>query len=233
MVLKFIDIYNRVAEQAWSMYDAEVESKDEFEAGLSSSIQKALSDLWCSYPFPFRVKPHSFVTEIDIAQYDMPCGDIYEMSDNCSNQYDIMVQGGNYLEYLSPLNLQNKNKDDKGLPKYFSILNNKIILFPTPDDTYTVDCNYLSLYVGKNKDGDDIFNLVQEDEYIDIDIKYEDLFLNTLITKSMCYAIASQTDENYSGYQSQYLSAYKNLINCVNGLKIEKRIMWWLLPMRN
>lgn len=225
MVLKFIDIYNRVAEQAWSMYDAEVESKDEFESGLTSSIQKALSDLWCSYPFPFRIKPYTFSTEKDIGVYDMPNGDISEISDGCNNYYDIKIKNGNYLDYITSYNLNSSDKNNTGVPKYFTIAGNKIYLTPVPDDIYKIKCNYLTLHVGKNKDGKDIFNLSQEDDYIDLETRYEDVFLNALITKSMCYAIASQIDENYSGYQSQYLSAYRNLINCVNGIKTQKRIV--------
>ena len=56
MTLTFLDIYNEVAGQAWSMYDGDAESVDEMESALKSSINKALSEIWCSYPFPFRIK---------------------------------------------------------------------------------------------------------------------------------------------------------------------------------
>ena len=56
MTLTFLTIYNEVAGQAWSMYDGDAESVDEMESALKSSINKALSEIWCSYPFPFRIK---------------------------------------------------------------------------------------------------------------------------------------------------------------------------------
>lgn len=42
----------------------------------------------------------------------------------------------------------------------------------------------------------------------------------------MLYAIASEQDENYSGYKEQYDRAYKILINYTSGLKKEKRVYW-------
>ena len=51
-------------------------------------------------------------------------------------------------------------------------------------------------------------------------------FKNALITKSMLYAIASEQDENYSGYKEQYDRAYKILINYTSGLKKEQRVYW-------
>ena len=54
MTLTFLSIYNDVAGQAWSMYDGDAESSEEMESALKSSINKALSELWCSYPFPFN-----------------------------------------------------------------------------------------------------------------------------------------------------------------------------------
>lgn len=229
MVLKFIDIYNKVAEQAWSMYDSEVESRDEFESGLTSSIQKALSDLWCSYPYPFRVRIRTITTKAGQSDYDAPNGDIFEISDENNSFYDIKIENGNYLEFFSyPAlfsNFNNNLSSDTGIPKNFSVFNDKIYFTPIPDKEYTIKCAYLTLCAGKDKSGKDIFNLANDDDYIDIPEKYEDLFLQALITKSMFYSIASQTDENYSGYKSQYISAYSNLINSVNGIKKYKKVV--------
>ena len=43
MTLTFLDIYNEVAGQAWSMYDGDAESVDEMESALKSSIEQ---DSW-------------------------------------------------------------------------------------------------------------------------------------------------------------------------------------------
>ena len=47
-----------------------------------------------------------------------------------------------------------------------------------------------------------------------------------LMPLAMVYAIASETDENHSGYKRQYDEAYKNLIEFSRGIDIEKRIGW-------
>lgn len=42
----------------------------------------------------------------------------------------------------------------------------------------------------------------------------------------MLYAIASETDENYSGYKEQFAKAYKILLNYTAGINREKRVTW-------
>ena len=41
-MIKYIDLYNDVTGQPWSMFDGDVESEDEFESTVKLSIQKAL-----------------------------------------------------------------------------------------------------------------------------------------------------------------------------------------------
>ena len=76
MALTFLDIYNEVAGQAWSMYDGDAESIDEMESALKSSINKALSEIWCSYPFPFRIKTLNISTSPNNSEYSTPNGNI-------------------------------------------------------------------------------------------------------------------------------------------------------------
>ena len=56
MTITLLELYNEVASQPWSMFDNDAESTDDFDAALISSINKALVEIWCSYPFEFRVK---------------------------------------------------------------------------------------------------------------------------------------------------------------------------------
>ena len=67
---------------------------------------------------------------------------------------------------------------------------------------------------------------MNDEDAINIPEKYENIFKNALITKSMLYAIASETDENYSGYKEQYDKAYKILINYTSGLEKERKVYW-------
>lgn len=222
MVIKLLDIYNSVAGQAWSMFDAEIESEDEFESSLLSSIQKAMTELWCVYPYPFRYKTLNITTKSGVSFYDMPDGNITKKTVGKTQKYSVRINN-HYLDYLTDLS---EVDDTIGLPEYFYIQNDKILLYPIPDNTYDVEIEYLTLCVGKNELGENIYNLTKGSDYIDIPAKYEALFSHALITKSMVYAIAAISDENYSGYETQFNEAYKRLIQYCKGLDTEARILW-------
>lgn len=221
MALEFVDLYNKVAEQAWSMYDADAESVEDFETGLKSSINKALTELWCSYEFPFRVKKYTIKTKVGVNSYNMPTGNIYKKSVNGEKVYSVKIDK-DYLEYadnLDTIELQN------GIPTQFEVYNDKFLVNTNPDDVYTIVIEYLELAIGKNADGDKIYELAEDDDYIEVPEKLEKLFKNALITKSMLYAIADKTDENYAGYLEQYENAYKTLVSYSIGIEKDKRII--------
>lgn len=204
------------------MFDGEVEDKDEFETSVTSSIQKALSALWCSYKFPFRNKTHTIYTQKGIQEYDTPNGNIVQKTVRGKNVYGVKY-GKTYLDYLPDYELL---EDKTGIPKGFYIKNDKLCLYPVPDDIYKIDAEYLTIFTSCDVDGNSKATLEEDDDYIDIPEKYDDLFEKALITLSMVYAIASQPDENYAGYQEQYEKAYKNLIEFTQGIELNKRIGW-------
>ena len=222
MTLTFLDIYNEVAGQAWSMYDGDAESVDEMESALKSSINKALSEIWCSYPFPFRIKTLTIATREGVNEYETPNGNILKKTVSGTQVYSIRI-GTDYLEYLDDYETF-EVKSDK--PTGFYISNENIYLYPTPDSVYTVTIEYLTLAIGEDDFGTAIYSLQKEEDAINIPEKYENIFKNVLITKSMLYAIASETDENYSGYKEQYDKAYKILLNYTSGLEKERRVYW-------
>ena len=223
MTLTFLDIYNEVAGQAWSMYDGDADSIDEMESALKSSINKALSEIWCSYPFPFRNKTYTVTTSSGNAIYSTPNGNIIKKTVSGKQVYSVRI-GKNYLEFLDDYETL---EDKEGTPTGFYIKNDSLFLYPTPDDNYTVTIEYLTLAIGEDDFGDSVYSLQNDNDTIDIPDKYENIFKNALITKSMLYAIASEQDENYSGYKEQYEKAYKILINYTSGLNNkEKRVYW-------
>lgn len=222
MTITLIDLYNKVTGQAWSMFDGEIEDADEFESSVTSSIQKALSALWCSYKFPFRNKTLTISTVSGTSNYDTPNGNIAEKTINGSKVYGVKI-GNSFLKYEPDYEtLETKS----GKPEKFYVKNDKIYLYPTPDDVYSVDVEYWSFFAACTTAGVSKANLVDDTDYIDIPDKYLDLFLNALMPLTMVYAIASDTDENTSGYQRQYEKAYKNLIEFTRGIEIDKRIGW-------
>lgn len=222
MTLTYLDIYNEVAGQAWSMYDGEIDNVGEMESALKTSINKALSEIWCSYPFPFREKTLTITTSKGNNKYSTPNGNIIKKFVLGSQVYSIRI-GKNYLEYLENFETL-EDKEDR--PTGFYIKNDTLILYPTPDNTYTVTVDYLTLAIGEDDFGDSVYSLKNDNDTINIPEKYENIFKNALITKSMLYAIASESDENYSGYKEQFDKAYKILISYTSGLNKEKRVYW-------
>ncbi len=222
MTLTLLDIYNSVASQAWSMFDDEVDSQAEFENVLISSINKALSDLWCSTDFAFRRKTEEIILAENKQEYNLPDGNIIERFSNGKKGYCVSIDGY-YLELLEDKTLVDAKK---GEPKYFYIDNQSLYFYPIPDKVYSVKIEYYTLAVGLDKNGGAIFSLKNDTDYIDIPEKLEDLFKNALITKTMLYAIAAESDENYSSYKHQFEKAYKLLLKYTNGVTPQRKIIF-------
>ena len=164
----------------------------------------------------------NFSTKINVADYSTPNGNILKKSVNGSQVYSVRI-GTNYLQFIDNYEtLESKT----GLPTSFTIKNDLIYLYPTPDNIYPVSVEYLTLAIGESDFGDAIYTLENDNDSINIPEKYETIFKNALITKSMLYAIASETDENYSGYNEQFAKAYKILLNYTAGINREKRVTW-------
>lgn len=208
--------------QAWSMFDGEVEAMDEFESSVTTSIQKALNSLWCSYKFPFRNKTMKFKTRSGVNQYSTPNGNIAQKILKNKKVYGVKI-GKNYLEYEPDFETL---EDETGTPEKFYVKNDKLFLYPTPDDSYDVEIEYWTIFAACDEDGNSKATLEVDTDYIDIDEKYESIFKAALLPLCMVYAIASDSDENHSGYQRQYEDAYKILVEFTRGVEIDKRIGW-------
>ena len=222
MTLTLLNIYNSVASQAWSMFDDEVNTKAEFENVLISSINKALSDLWCSTDFPFRRRTEEIILMEDSNEYELPNGNLVPRNINGKKGFQVSIDG-EYLDYIETPNLSYKHL---GKPTSYYICDNNIYFYPTPDQNYEVAMDYFTLAIGTDKKGNSIYALNEESDSIDIPEKFEELFKNALITKTMLYAIASDSDENYSNYKRQFDTAYKLLLKYTTGKTPERKVLF-------
>ena len=220
--LTFIKVYNEVTGQAWSMFDGEVEAEDEFEKSVTTSIQKALSALWNSYKFPFRYKTMKLKIRKGITEYNAPAGNIIKKSVKGSKTFDVICNK-NYLSYDPDIETY---EDKEGEPEAFYKKGRKILIYPTPDASYEVNIGYLSFNTAWDDDEKRKENLGGEDDYIDIEEDYQDLFLKALMPLAMTYLIASEQDENFSSYKKQYDAAYKVLLDYCRGIETDKVIGW-------
>lgn len=204
------------------MFDGDVDSQDEFETSVTTSIQKALSALWCSYNFPFRVRNIRFKTRVGREDYNAPDGNIIQKNVQGKTVYGLRI-GKKFLNYEPDYEIL---EEKTGEPESFFVKNERIYLYPTPNNIYNVDAEYLTIYPACDELGNSKATLEVDTDYIDIPERYEILFENALITLTMVYAIASESDENYAGYLKQYNDAYKLLIEFTKGIELDRRIGW-------
>ena len=170
MTIKFLDLYNDVASQPWSMFDSGAENKEDFEPALVSSINKAIIDIWYSYPFSFRLKKYIFTTLPNINTYNLPNGNILNESSIQDNLFAVLLDK-KHLEY----NTDPTDYAQTGTPEKFDIDEDNIILSPTPNKRYKITMKYLSLSIGFDKEDNEIFYLENPTDYIDIPQKYEEI----------------------------------------------------------
>lgn len=217
MTLTFLDLYNSCASQEWSMFDNDAAKSDEFEKSLVIDLNKAVTEILYSYPFSFRERTHVIFTIPKINTYSMPKGLV--MKDK-QGVYPLKLNS-NTLRYIDkPETVDNK----KGVPEAFFIKGSKFVLYPSPDERFIVSIDYLTLAVGENKDGDEIFTLQKEDDIITVPEYLEEIFKNAVISRTMLNSIASEKDENYSAYKKQSETAYRQLVKYSKGVGQEKSV---------
>lgn len=222
--ITMLDLYNKVTGQAWSMFDGEVESQEEFETNVTTSLNKALTFLYNSYKFPFRERTHVILTRGNKADYSSPEGNITQSVINGKKCFNVLLNNSTPLTYISNYRtLEPKT----GTPEYFYTKQDKIYLYPTPDNKYIITIDYLSVYPVCDEEETEKAALENETDYINIPEHLNELFMGALMPLTMWnYLIASESDENSSAYQIQYERAYKQLIKYAKGIDTEKTIGW-------
>ena len=216
MTLTLLDLYNTAATQEWSMYDSNAAGKDEFESSLVLAINKAVAEILYSYPFSFRERTHIIITVPNINSYKIPNGII--MKDEAGN-HCIKINS------KSLKLLKNKPTGDKyGIPESFYIQGDKILLYPVPMAQSIITRDYITLAIGEDKDGEEIFVLKDDTDTITVPAHLEELLKNAIIARTMLNSIASEGDENYSAYKKQSETAYRQLIKYSKGVGLDKAV---------
>ena len=221
MTLNFLDLYNECASQPWSMYDAEAESMDDLEGALKISINKALSYLWNLCDWSFRYTDMTLNIRAGKKNYSAPDGLIARQSINNTQEHCIKYNN-KFLDYIEDYDIR---EEKEGEPEGFFKRGENIYIYPTPDKAYKLELTYLLMPYGLNEEGEHIYELKEEDDYINIPEKYEAMFKNCLISLAMMYAIAEETDENYSSYERQYNDALMVLMDYCKDDVVDKRII--------
>ena len=217
MTLTLLDLYNTAASQEWAMYDNEAVSDAEFEDSFVLAINKSIIEILTSYDFPFRERTHLILTIPKMDAYDLPSGLIKK---DLNGKYAVK-HNSVLLDFIkNPLELEPK----MGLPEGFYIKNDKIVLYPTPQEKGLVTVDYMTLAIGENAQGEEIYSLKKDSDILTVPIYLEELMKEAIITRTMLNTIASETDENYSAYLKQADRAYKLLIKYSKGVGQDKSI---------
>lgn len=215
MTLTLLDLYNSAATQEWSMYDNDANTSDELENSLVLAINKATSEILYSHPFSFREKTHLIITIPNINVYDLPKGIIKK---DCEENYCVRINS-------QPLKLVKDFTEIKtGIPEEFLIKGDKLYLNPIPEEKCIITIDYLTLAIGENKKGEEIFALKKDSDVLNIPEHLEELLKNAIIARTMLNSIASETDENYSAYKKQSETACRLLVKYAKGVGVEKGI---------
>ena len=217
MTLTLLDLYNTTASQEWAMYDNDAVSDAEFEDSLVLAINKSIIDILASYDFPFRERTHLILTIPKMDAYDLPRGLIKkDLNGNYAVKYNSQL-----LKYIeNPLELESK----LGNPEGFYIKNDKVVLYPIPQEKGMVTIDYMTLAIGENAQGEEIYSLKKDSDILTVPYHLEELMKEAIITRTMLNTIASESDENYSAYLKQADRAYKLLIKYSKGVGQEKSI---------
>ena len=217
MTITLLDLYNTTASQEWAMYDNDALSDAEFEESLVLALNKSILEIYTSYDFPFRERTHLILTIPKMDSYDLPQGLIKKDSkDNYVVKYN-----SEYLKYIKDATSLDKKI---GVPDSFYIQNDKIVLYPVPQEKGLVTIDYMTLVIGETKDGVEIFSLKNDSDMLLVPTHLEELMKEAVITRTMLNTIASETDENYSAYLKQADRAYKLLLKYSKGVRQDKVI---------
>ena len=216
MTLTLLDIYNNVTGQSWSVFDTDIETQEEFDSGVLTSIQKALNVLWHSHNFSFRLKRKEIRINKGKNVYVKPAGMIKKNGVKLIDEDKITTLKEIQEPTESSLTLKK--------PEGFYILSDKIILDKVPDKNYTITIDYYTSKLGINNENVGIYNLKNLDDRLDIPEQFEDLFLRALSTKSMVNSIASVTSRNFQPFINEFVENYRTLILQTAGVEHDKNI---------
>lgn len=217
MTLTLLDLYNTAASQEWAMYDNDAVSDSEFEDSFVLAINKAIIEIFASYDFPFRERTHLILTIPKMDSYDLPNGLIKkDLKGRYAVKYNSVLL--NFIE--NPLDLEAKS----GTPEGFYIKNDKIVLYPIPQEKGLVTIDYMTLAIGESASGEEIFSLKKDSDILTVPVYLEELMKEAIITRTMLNTIASESDENYSAYAKQAERAFKLLVKYSKGVGQDKSI---------
>ena len=150
------------------------------ESAMRISINKAISYLWNLKFWSFRKYTQKLKTRAGREHYKKPDGIIEKktVSGSGITRYSVKY-GRKFLDYEKDYELL---EDKTGEPGAFYLKNETICFYPVPDSDYNINIGCFLLPYGLNSREEQIYELKEDDDYINIPERYETLFKNCLIS---------------------------------------------------
>ena len=215
MTITLKSIYEEITTQSWSIFDSDISSLEDDDAGVISTIKKALNELWNGYKYSFKVKTKNITLQAETNNISKVTGKIKKviLVDEDGDETEIKCSGNDLLS------------SNKGEPKEYFIKYNKIYFKPTPTEPCNIKIDYYNSFPVLSKKGEPQTNFKELTDYIDIKEEYEDLFLRALITRTMAlYPHPNQLI--HATYEKQSEKAFKLLIEACNVNNRGKQRTW-------
>lgn len=202
----FYEIIYLSSNTPWSGQDAEPDGFSMVEQSVKQAIQMAHSEIWNSYEFNFKTRKSVIPTVASIKSYTKPVGTILNAWINGKSSY--LTKSDNYDFYDNTV----------GEPANWYINeDNEFSLYPIPNNTFDINVKYQTLFMARDSNGIEKYNLALETDVLNIPQELEDLYIQTLISLAVVNFLQDNTDENYAPYQLTYERNYQNLLREVRG----------------
>ena len=215
MTITLKEVYEEVTIQSWSIFDSDISTLEDDDAGVISTIKKALNEIWNSYKYSFKLKSKTLTLSANTNSFSKPVGQIKDV-------YLVDEDGIETKLINSSNDLINNNT---GMPKEYFFKYNKVFFKPTPVANCNIKVDYYNRYPVLSENGEPQLNFKELTDYIDIREEYEDLFLRALVTRTMALYPHPNTLINQT-YQLQSDKAYKLLIEASDVNAKGRRIVW-------
>ena len=215
MTLTLKYIYEEVTTQAWSIFDSDISALEDDDAGVISTIKKALNELWNAYDYSFKLKTKNYTISNENNSFSKPIGKIANiyLVDEYGAETEI-VNGSNGLV-----------TKQVGTPEEYFIKYNKVFITPIPEGECTIKVDYFNRYPVLSENDDVQFNFKELTDYIDIREEYEDLFLNALITRTMAIYPHPNQLINQT-YREQAETAFQALVEASDVNARGRQVVW-------
>lgn len=213
-------LLTELGQRAWSGFNADdmvFSSEDSLQA--RAELNAAIRYLVNLEDFPFRSKEKTVRVSSNQPNYNGLDGQI-----TCIYDADTLEQ----LTFIG--NNESMDKTLVGKPTGYWIdyknPNEKIRLYPIPDNAYNLKVVYNQYKPVLNADGETSFEFQSADDFINMPENLEYLFMDCLVLRTIVTNNKDEQDENYQPTINEFNEAWRVFKRACKPAKLENRVVW-------